>query len=143
MSQSGPTARQVAVVAIRRGDEGVEVCLIRRKGSETWAIPKGFIDRGDTPERAALNEALEEAGITGELLDGAVGTYEYEKWSAPLTVAVYMMEVLEEQAKWKEMTFRERSWRPMEEAAVLLETHPVQSLWDRLRDRISLHLRNG
>jgi 8-oxo-dGTP pyrophosphatase MutT (NUDIX family) len=143
MNQSGPTVRQVAVVAIRRADGGVEVCLIRRKGSEMWAIPKGFVDRGDTPERAALNEALEEAGITGKLLDGAVGTYEYEKWSAPLTAAVYVMEVLEEQAKWKEMTFRERSWRPLEEAAVLLATHPVLPLWDRVMERISLHVRNG
>jgi 8-oxo-dGTP pyrophosphatase MutT (NUDIX family) len=137
MSQSGATARQVAVVAIRRGHDGVDVCLIRRKGSKKWAIPKGFIDRGDTPEQAALNEALEEAGIKGELLDGAVGTYEYEKWSAPLTVAVYVMVVVEEQADWMEMTFRERSWRSVDEAAVLLAHHPVLSLWERVRDCIS------
>jgi 8-oxo-dGTP pyrophosphatase MutT (NUDIX family) len=137
MSPSEATARQVAVVAIRRGHDGVEVCLIRRKGSEKWAIPKGFIDRGDTPEQAALNEALEEAGIRGELLAGAVGTYEYEKWSAPLTVAVYVMHVVEEQASWREMTFRERSWHPVKEAAVLLARHPVQPLWGRIMDRIT------
>jgi 8-oxo-dGTP pyrophosphatase MutT (NUDIX family) len=137
MSQSETTARQVAVVAVRRGQDGVEVCLIRRKESRKWAIPKGFIDRGDTPEQAALTEALEEAGIKGELLDGAVGTYEYEKWSAPLTVAVYVMVVLEEQAEWMEMTFRERSWRLVEEAGALLASHSVLSLWDRVRDRIT------
>jgi 8-oxo-dGTP pyrophosphatase MutT (NUDIX family) len=137
MSRSDPTARQAAVVAIRRGHHDIEVCLIRRKGSGKWAIPKGFIDRGDTPEQAALNEALEEAGIKGELLGGAVGTYEYEKWSATLTVAVYVMEVLEEQADWKEMTFRERNWRPVEEASVLLARHPVFCLWDRVSDRIT------
>jgi 8-oxo-dGTP pyrophosphatase MutT (NUDIX family) len=137
MSQSEATARQVAVVAVRRGHDGVDVCLIRRKGSAKWAIPKGFIDRGDTPEQAALNEALEEAGLKGELLDGAVGTYEYEKWSAPLTVAVYVMVVLEEQADWMEMTFRERSWRSVDEAAVLLANHPVLAMWERVKDRIS------
>jgi 8-oxo-dGTP pyrophosphatase MutT (NUDIX family) len=137
MSRSEASPRQVAVVAIRRGHDGVEVCVIRRKGAERWAIPKGFIDPGDTPEQAALNEALEEAGLTGELICGAIGTYEYEKWSAPLTVAVYAMDVLEEHADWKEMTFRERSWRRVEEAAVLLKRHPVLPLWDRVRDVIA------
>jgi 8-oxo-dGTP pyrophosphatase MutT (NUDIX family) len=137
MSNSDATARQVAVVAIRRGHDGVEMCLIRRKESEKWAIPKGFIDSGDTPEQAALTEALEEAGIKGELMGGAIGTYEYVKWSAPLTVAVYVMEVLEEQASWREMKFRERSWRPVEEAAGLLASHPVLPLWDRVKSRIA------
>jgi ADP-ribose pyrophosphatase YjhB (NUDIX family) len=54
MSQSEATARQVAVVAVRRGHDGVDVCLIRRKGSAKWAIPKGFIDRGDTPESFSM-----------------------------------------------------------------------------------------
>jgi 8-oxo-dGTP pyrophosphatase MutT (NUDIX family) len=137
MSRPEATAQQVAVVAIRRGRDGVEVCLIRRKGSEKWAIPKGFIDRGDTSEEAALNEALEEAGITGELLGGAIGTYDYEKWSGSLTVAVYLMHVAEEQASWREMTFRERSWRSVDQAAVLLASHPVLTLWDRVKERIA------
>jgi 8-oxo-dGTP pyrophosphatase MutT (NUDIX family) len=137
MSRSEATAQQVAVVAIRGGRDGAEVCLIRRRGSEKWAIPKGFIDRGDTAEEAALNEALEEAGIKGELLGGAVGTYDYEKWSGSLTVAVYLMHVAEEQASWREMTFRERSWRSLDQAAVLLASHPVLTLWDRVKERIA------
>jgi ADP-ribose pyrophosphatase YjhB (NUDIX family) len=45
--------RQVAVIAVRRN--GVpELCLIRRKDSDKWGIPKGFIDPGDSPEEAAL-----------------------------------------------------------------------------------------
>lgn len=71
--------RQVAVIAVRRDGEGVKVCLIRRKDSEKWGIPKGFIDRGDTAEQAALNEACEEAGLRGRIMGGSVGSYDYEK----------------------------------------------------------------
>jgi hypothetical protein len=47
------------------------------------------------------------------------------------------MVVLEEQADWMEMTFRERSWRSVDEAAVLLANHPVLAMWERVKDRIS------
>jgi 8-oxo-dGTP pyrophosphatase MutT (NUDIX family) len=130
-------ARQVAVLAIRRGHDGLEVCLIRRKDSAKWGIPKGFIDRGDAPEQAALNEAFEEAGVKGQLIGDAIGTYDYKKWSAPLTVAVYLMEVLEEQEHWREIRFRERGWRSLEEAAVLLASHPVRTLWDSVREHLT------
>jgi 8-oxo-dGTP pyrophosphatase MutT (NUDIX family) len=129
--------RQVAVLAVRRCHHGLEVCLIRRKDSAKWGIPKGFIDRGDTPEQAALNEALEEAGVKGQVLGDSIGTYDYKKWSALLTVSVYLMEVVEEQEHWREMRFRERGWRSLQEAAVLLEGHPIRALWDRVTERLT------
>ena len=137
-SQATGSTRQVAVLAIRRGHDGLEVCLIRRKDSEKWGIPKGFIDRGDSPEQAALNEAFEEAGLKGHLIGDAIGTYEYKKWSAPLDVAVYVMEVQEEQEHWREIRFRERSWHSLDEAAVLLASHPVWTLWDRVKERLTV-----
>lgn len=136
-TQAIGSGRQVAVVAIRRGHDGLEVCLIRRNESKKWGIPKGFIDRGDTPEQAALNEALEEAGVKGPLMGDVIGTYDYKKWSGPLSVAVYVMDVLEEKKQWKEMTFRERRWYSLAEAAMLLASHPVQALWDRVMERLT------
>lgn len=134
---SASTARQVAVVAVRRGPAGLEVCLIRRKDSVKWAIPKGFIDRGDTPERAALNEAFEEAGLVGRIVSSPIGTYEYEKWNRPLTVAVYLMEVLDEQERWMEMGFRERRWLSLDEAERLLSAHPVRAMWEEVKEYLA------
>lgn len=115
----------------------LEVCLIRRKDSRTWGIPKGFIDPGDSPEQAALTEAVEEAGLTGQILGSVVGTYDYEKRGAPFTVALFLMEVLEEQKDWREMRFRERCWFTLEESALLLTAHPVWPLWDRIKERLT------
>jgi 8-oxo-dGTP pyrophosphatase MutT (NUDIX family) len=130
------TPRQVAVIAIRSIDV-LEVCLIRRKDSETWGIPKGFIDPGDSHEQAALKEAVEEAGLRGQILGDVVGTYDYEKRGAPFTVALYVMKVVKEQKDWREMSFRERRWFTLEEGAVLLTSHPVWPLWDRIKARLA------
>ena len=113
----------------------MEVCLIRRKDSTSWSIPKGFIDPGDTAEEAALTEAHEEAGLQGRLLGGPIGTYRYQKGNALLTVAVFVMEVLAEERWWDEMSFRERRWYSLEESRTLLADHPVRHLLDRLPTR--------
>lgn len=132
MPNRGTIPRQSAVIPIRRSSQGVQICLIRRKGSTAWGIPKGFIDPGDTHEQAALNEAYEEAGISGQLLGETIGMYEYKKYGASLTVAVFLMEVLQEEAAWREMRFRERRWCSLEEARALLDNHPVRSLLERV-----------
>ena len=128
--------RQVAVIAVRRRRRHIEVCLIRRRDSNKWKIPKGFIDPGHSPEESALNEADEEAGLCGRIVGSRVGTYEYEKWGAHLTVGVYVMDVTEEQQKWQEMRIRQRRWYSLEEAGELLEDHPVAPLWKRVKKRL-------
>jgi len=130
--------RQVAVIPVRRtGDGVVRVCLIRRKTSAKWGIPKGYIDRGHDHTQAALAEADEEAGLNGRLTGDMVGTYEYEKGSIRLTVAVYVMEVIEERTTWHEMRWRDRHWYRLEEVDVLLIGHPVWALYDRVRPMLT------
>jgi phosphohistidine phosphatase len=125
--------QQAAAIAIRQKNGAFEVCLIRRKGSNSWGIPKGSVDPGDTREETALKEAWEEAGISGRLIGQALGTYEYEKWSATLEVAVYVMEVLKQHAEWQESRFRERRWTSFDDAAALLIGHPARDFLDRAR----------
>lgn len=132
MSSTNPgLPQQAAAIAVRRSGEIFEVCLIRKEQSQTWGIPKGLVDPGDTHEETALNEAWEEAGLKGRLIGDVVGTYEYEKWNATFAVAVYLMEVLEQHAEWQEAGFRERRWASFAEAASLLRDHPVRPLLDR------------
>jgi len=51
-------------VCYRPASTGVEVVLVRsRRGS--WTIPGGKIDPGETPEKAAIRELREEAGVLG------------------------------------------------------------------------------
>lgn len=126
-------AQQAATIAIRRSAGKLQVCLIRRKDSKTWGIPKGLVDPGDTLEETALNEAWEEAGLIGRVVGKPIGRYEYRKWGRTLKVAVYLMEVTEQEKRWLEDSFRERKWTSFDEATSLLERHPVSPLLDRAR----------
>jgi 8-oxo-dGTP pyrophosphatase MutT (NUDIX family) len=128
--------QQAGVIAVRRAGGDVEMCLIRRRESRGWGIPKGMVERGDTLEETALNEAWEEAGLRGRLIGGAIGTYEYEKWDLDLIVAVYVMDVLEQHDDWDEAHFRERTWASLGEAAALLADHPVFPLLQRVRSQL-------
>jgi 8-oxo-dGTP pyrophosphatase MutT (NUDIX family) len=53
-------------VVVRRGLSGWEACLIRV--GTAWSLPKGNIDKGETPEQAALREISEEVGLPRERL---------------------------------------------------------------------------
>jgi phosphohistidine phosphatase len=123
---------QAAAIPLRRVGRDLQICVIRRKDADRWGIPKGLVDPGATHEETALNEAWEEAGIKGRLLGAAaIGTYRYRKWGTRLTVAVFLMELVQQAPAWEESTFRERRWVPFAEAGVLLADHPVAPLLDR------------
>ena len=124
---------QAAVIPVRRRQKRVEICLIRRRRSTNWSIPKGFIDAGHTPQDAALIEAYEEAGLRGEVMGGSIGTYDYEKRGSRFTVVVYVMQVRSELEEWQEMWLRERRWCSLKKATSLLADHPVHPLLKRVR----------
>lgn len=136
MSHEKTAPTQAAAIPVRRVDGRVQVCLIRRKDSARWGIPKGYIEHGDDWREAALTEAQEEAGLDGHVVGEMIGTYEYDKGPLTLTVAVGVMEVLEERTAWHEQQWRERRWCSIEEAGARLKDHPVRHLYES----IQLHL---
>jgi 8-oxo-dGTP pyrophosphatase MutT (NUDIX family) len=125
--------QQAAAIPIRRSGSDLEICLIRKRVSKAWGIPKGSVDAGDTPATTALKEAWEEAGLRGRLIGEPLGTYRYEKWGDRLEVMVYLMEVLEEYDVWQEVGLRERRWTPFSEGASLLIAHPAHPFLRRAR----------
>ena len=140
MSSEDQYVAQAAAIPIRTDAETgrLQVLMIRRRDGRKWGIPKGLVDPGDTHEETALNEAWEEAGLEGRLLGAAIGTYRYRKWGARLTVAVYVMEVVQQAPSWEESALRQRRWVPFAEAGILLADHPVASLLDRAHTLVTV-----
>ncbi|HZK77372.1 MAG TPA: NUDIX domain-containing protein [Gemmatimonadaceae bacterium] len=54
-------------VTLRRSAGGLEVVLISTGDPPRWQLPKGLVDKGETPEIAAVREVREETGIEARL----------------------------------------------------------------------------
>ena len=72
-------------VVYRKAGEVAEVALIQPKDRTAWALPKGLIEYGESPQTAAKREAREETGLSGEIL-AKIGAIQYSytaKWENP------------------------------------------------------------
>jgi 8-oxo-dGTP pyrophosphatase MutT (NUDIX family) len=65
-------------VLVRRLDGEWKFAAIRPNGKPAgvWALPKGLVDRGESPEATALREVAEETGAEGRSL-GKLGDVRY------------------------------------------------------------------
>jgi 8-oxo-dGTP pyrophosphatase MutT (NUDIX family) len=55
-----------------------------------WVYPKGHIERGETAERAAVREVLEEAGVVAEIVH-RLDDVRINRWGEDLIVRYYLM----------------------------------------------------
>lgn len=64
-----PPAREVSAGGIVWGEKGVLLIKVQNlEGQVVWTFPKGHLEKGETPEEAALREVREETGWTCRLL---------------------------------------------------------------------------
>ncbi|MCE5312836.1 MAG: NUDIX hydrolase [Nitrospiraceae bacterium] len=56
-------------IVFKRSDSGFEVALIATKNKSVWTIPKGIIDKDETPEQAAVREIEEETGLKSRIVE--------------------------------------------------------------------------
>jgi 8-oxo-dGTP diphosphatase len=59
--------RSAGGVICRKKESCIEVALISTKNSTIWTLPKGIINKEETPEMAAIREIMEETGLIGEI----------------------------------------------------------------------------
>jgi 8-oxo-dGTP pyrophosphatase MutT (NUDIX family) len=112
--------RQVAALCWRQTPV-LEVLLVTTLRTRRWILPKGWPMPGISSAKAAAFEALEEAGIAGEVSPEPVGRYHYMKVKkgreVPCSVDVYAIEVRRQLRAWPEQGTREAAWLPVAEAA--------------------------
>ncbi len=125
--------RQVAALPWRRGGDGLEVLLITSRETGRWVVPKGGRMPGRTDAEAAAEEALEEAGVTGRVVESPCGTFRYLKIlkrRAPrwCVVSVYPLAVEVELDDWKEKAERTREWVSRDEAARRVDEPELKAL---------------
>lgn len=99
---------------------------------------------GKSEAEAARIEALEEAGVDGNIGQQPAGSYHYvkvfnEKRSAPAQAAIYPLQVESERSDWNEKAERARKWvRPHKAAEMVFERDLSRFLSEVARRRIKV-----
>jgi 8-oxo-dGTP pyrophosphatase MutT (NUDIX family) len=114
-------ALQVAALPWRARRGSLEFLLVTSRASRHWLIPKGWPMLGKSNREAALQEAFEEAGVSGVGSVGPIGSYRFLKamhdgTELPCVMSVYGMSDVVELDAWPEMEQRERLWVPQIDA---------------------------
>lgn len=125
--------RQVAALPWRIVDDQRQVLMITSRETRRWVIPKGGRMAGKTDPEAAAIEAMEEAGIQGEIAQTPIGAFRYAKRlksgeARQCVVAVYPMKVLIQLGAWPEAAERERRWMSLDQAASLVHEPDLAQL---------------
>jgi 8-oxo-dGTP pyrophosphatase MutT (NUDIX family) len=84
-------------------------------------VPKGWPQARLSPSECAAREALEEAGVIGEVTATPLGTFQYAKRLKngdflSLHIKLFAMEVAEQRRSWMEKGVRETRWCSLDEA---------------------------
>lgn len=100
----------------------IEVLLITSRDTGRWVIPKGWPMANRSPAAAAAQEAWEEAGVQGQVVETALGRFGYKKLFGPkrsvdCTVEVFALRVARLVDKFPERKERRRKWFAAEKAA--------------------------
>lgn len=129
--------RQAGAIPFRVEGRGLRVLLITSRDTGRWVIPKGGVDHGHTPTRAAEIEAFEEAGIKGKLDPTPLGFYTYGKRRRsgivqPTSVEVFALEFERQLKKWPERSERRFEWMDVSAAVAAVEEQGLGLLMLRL-----------
>jgi 8-oxo-dGTP pyrophosphatase MutT (NUDIX family) len=123
MSSQGLT--HAGGVVRRDGADGATFLLVRaRRFPFDWVLPKGHIERGETPEQTACREVCEEAGIDAEI-DRAVGDLNFRARGRSVHVRYFAMRYRSKVTAAEE---REVRWCSLSEAVELLEFDDAREL---------------
>ena len=77
-AQELPVVREYSAGGLVFDDHGRVAIIARhsRSGHLEWCLPKGHIEKGETPQQTAVREVHEETGILGEVVE-SIATIDY------------------------------------------------------------------
>ena len=115
---------------VRAIDSELEYLLVVASDNpDIWLLPKGRIEKGETPEAAALREVSEEAGVRAAIIAPA-GESTYEVRGKTVRTIFYLMEYQGETTPTED---RALAWRRYDDALALLHFANTRRILTRAR----------
>jgi 8-oxo-dGTP diphosphatase len=141
----GPIKRKVSAggVIYRKKDSSVEIALIAVKGGHVWCLPKGIIDKGETPEIAAEREVSEETGLQGSIIEklGEINYWYYikeEEARCRKTVHFFLIEYESGDISQHDFEVDLVSWFPIDDALKKASYKGEQEIIEKAKEILKL-----
>lgn len=111
--------------------------LVTSRRTGRWIFPKGSVSTGMTAWDSAAKEALEEAGVVGEIGSEPVGSYQNTDKGLLVDIDLYPLKVSQQFEIWDEMAQRLRHWALLAEAKRLLADRSLARVAERLQRQLT------
>jgi 8-oxo-dGTP pyrophosphatase MutT (NUDIX family) len=139
---AGSTGIQYGALPYRVTGHGLEILLITTRRTKRWIVPKGWPIEGLTPAKSAAREALEEAGISGEINAIPLGRFHYvkefrQRVAVPCRVEVFALKVTRQRKNWDEKDARELKWVSVAEAVQMVEESGLRKLLHKFAGQVA------
>lgn len=140
-----PTEQQVSAggVAYRKLRGKIEIAIIKVAPENRWQLPKGIVDKGESPEEAAVREVREETGIDAEIID-KIETIEYWYFSGKGAdrvryhkyVHFFLMKYLSGNTEDHDHEVEEARWAKIDKAIEMLAFKSERDVVEKAREQI-------
>lgn len=117
----------------------VEVLLVTPRGGDGWIIPKGKVAPRLGMRRSARREAIEEAGVHGEIAPTPFGGYRHGGGEDGPLVNVFLMRVTRELTSWAEAHQRQRRWVSLEDVPRLVIDPGLSRMMRAATEHLATH----
>jgi 8-oxo-dGTP pyrophosphatase MutT (NUDIX family) len=140
--------RSAGGVIFKKTDCGFVVALIATKNSTVWTLPKGIINKNETPEMAAVREIMEETGLTGEIVD-SLGEKSYwfylkdENAKCKKTVTYFLLNYISGNIADYNFEVNDAQWFPLEEALNRLSYTSDRNILNQAKERLEGNAKNS
>ena len=115
--------------------------LVSVRGGKYWCLPKGIVDKGETPEITAVREVREESGLSGRIIDklGDITYWYYirgENTKCRKTVHFYLMEYESGNTSQHDFEVDEAVWLPLETALQKISFSGDRTILEKAKARL-------
>ena len=116
------------VLPFRKGPKGWEIVIVSTRRQDRWIFPKGQPEPGLTPDKVAMTEAREEAGISGKVVGHPI-VLPFFRDTGTMNLLLYPVQVTSLADRYLELGQRDRKVIPLAEAAAHGELIRLGAQW--------------